>query len=407
MRKKINLIIAMSIVTTSLLYSCTSELETENQRENSKENSAQLASKESACELFSSAVESTIIPGVKAVNLENGISTTCHNNILIFPTLQDYENSILKLDQMIDAHNDDFDQQTASMTDVEADDYADEVGFNEDLPLLKFEEELGFCSLRQHIETIEDEWLSQQGDGPWNLDFNPDSHYIDDETERALLSVGSEFIIGNCKSGYTYYKKFDWGTVEIEINDLNSLSTVIAALNNIVSPTNINGATLAQVTELINASDTPNKVSIKDIGAVVGVIGQQPGSECKDNNKEKDEHIFSGDRRIIWKHKYGRLLNGGGNVVIRAKSITKSYRKKKSKWKKYRATISAGFSGSAFVICSTAESLDSNTTKKRKRVKLMKYTDDVAGNNQQKRLKPNGLFSTHKQEGNSFQNDVY
>lgn len=397
----------MGIISASLLYSCTSELETENQRSNLEENSAQLASRESSCELFNSAVESTIIPGVKAVNIENGISTTCRNNLLIFPTLQDYENSILKLDQMIEEHNDAFDQQTINMTDAEADDYAEEIGFNEDLPLLKFEEDLGFCSLRQQIETMEEEWLSQQGDGAWNLDFNPDSHYIDDETERALLSVGSEFIIGDCKNGYTYFKKFDWGTVEIEINDLSSLSTFVTALNNIVSPTNINGATLAQVTELVNASDTPNKITIKDIGAVIGAIGQLPSSECKDNAKEKAEHIFNADRRIIWKHKYGRLLNGGGNVVIRAKSITKSYRKKKGKWKKYRATISAGFSGSAFLICSTAESLNSNTSKKRKRIKLMKYTSDIAGNNQQKKLKPNGLFSTHTQEGNSYQNEVY
>lgn len=91
----------MGIISASLLYSCTSELETENQRSNLEENSAQLASRESSCELFNSAVESTIIPGVKAVNIENGISTTCRNNLLIFPTLQDYENSILKLDQMI------------------------------------------------------------------------------------------------------------------------------------------------------------------------------------------------------------------------------------------------------------------------------------------------------------------
>ncbi|RKF37141.1 hypothetical protein BCY89_05680 [Sphingobacterium siyangense] len=406
MRTK-NLIKAMSIITVSLLYSCSSELETEDMLANLNKNSSQLASRESACELFSSAIESTIIPGVKAVNLENGISTSCHNNILIFPTLQDYENSIVKLDQLIDEHNDAFDQQTANMTDVEADDYADEIGFDEDLPLVKFEEDLGFCSLRQRIDIMEEEWLSQQGDGAWNLDFNPDSHYIDDETERALLSVASEFIVGNCKIGYTYIKKFDWGTVEVEINDLGSLSTFIAALNNIVDPSNINGATLAQVSELVNATNSPNKIKIKDIGAVLGAIGQVPPSECRDKVKEKDEHIFNGERRIIWKHKYGRLLNGGGNIVIRAKSITKSYRKKKSKWKKYRATISAGFSGSAFFICSTAESLDSNTSKKRKRIKLMKYTDDIAGNNQQKKLKPNGLFSTHTQEGNSYQNDVY
>ncbi|MBW8524616.1 hypothetical protein K0U91_04210 [Chryseobacterium chendengshani] len=59
------------------------------------------------------------------------------------------------------------------MTDEEADDYADEIGFNEDYPLIKFEEELNSCSLRQNIETLEEDWLSQQGDGAWNLNADP------------------------------------------------------------------------------------------------------------------------------------------------------------------------------------------------------------------------------------------
>lgn len=114
MRKK-HFLTAMSFIAVSLLHSCTSELETENQQTNSKQNSAQVASRKSSCEIFSSAIESTIMPGVKAINLDNGIPTNCDNNILIFPTLQDYENSIIKLDQMIEDHNDAFDQQITNM----------------------------------------------------------------------------------------------------------------------------------------------------------------------------------------------------------------------------------------------------------------------------------------------------
>lgn len=397
-------LVAMSIISASLFNSCTSQLEEDVANQGSAEAQFQGRTRE-VCDLFSNATESSLIPGIKAVNIDNGISTTCTSNILVFPTLQSYDDAIETLDHMIDNHNDSFDQQTANMTDVEADDYADEIGFNEDLPLLKFEDELGFCSLRQHIETLEDDWLSQQGDGAWNLNTSPGEHYIDDETERALLSVGSEFIVGNCKDGYTYYKKFDWGTVEIEINDLSALSNLVTALNNIVSPSNIDGATLAQVTAIVNASDSPNKVDIKDIGTVIGIIGQT-GNDCKEQAKEKGEKIFSGDRRIIWKNKFIRKSGVGSSPSVRGKSLTRSFRKKKGKWKKFRATITAGLEGVVYNNCSNDVSLTSNNEKRRKRLKDLKSIGDP-GNYQGHKLKPNKLFSVHKQEGNYFQDEVY
>lgn len=78
-------------------------------------------------------MESLILPGIKAVNIDNGIPFTCNNNILIFPSLDYYEIAIEKLDLKIDEYNDSFDLQTMGMTDTEADDYADLIGFNEEL----------------------------------------------------------------------------------------------------------------------------------------------------------------------------------------------------------------------------------------------------------------------------------
>lgn len=395
----------MTVVSASLLYSCASELETENNPAEVTSNFQMQARSREVCDVFNNATESSLIPGVKSVYIDNGISTTCHNNILVFPTEQSYEDAIVQLDYMIDNHNDSFDQQTANMTDVEADDYADATEFDEDLPLHKFENELGFCSLRQNILTLENDWLNQQSDGAWNLDTNPDSHYVDDETERALLSLGSEFIVGNCKIGYKYYKRFDWGTVEIEINDLGALSTLVTALNNIVGPTNINGATLAQVTAVVNSSDSPNKVDIKDIGTIIGIL--QPSTDCKEIAKEKGENIFSSDKRIIWKNKFVRKAGfGNSSPHVRGKSLTKSFRKKKGKWKKYRATITSGLDGVVYRNCGTSVPLVSMKEKKRKRLKELKSLGDP-GSYQLHRLKPNGLVSVHKQEGNYFQDEVY
>nr|WP_314498242.1 hypothetical protein [uncultured Chryseobacterium sp.] len=323
--KQINAI-AITSIASLLMYSCSTERELETENSHNKENLI-LKRNMDICKVFHNAVESSIISGVKGVHVDNGISTKCDNNILIFPTAQSYENAITILDQLIDSHNDNFDQNTFNMTDVEADDYADSLGFNEDQPLLDFEKDLNFCYHRNYVDTLEKDWLSQQGDGAWNLNNSPDSHYIDDETERALLSIGAEYIIGNCIDGYKYFKEFSWGTVELDIEDLNTLSNTITSLNHIVYPSHIDGPTHQQVTQYLNSIKRNYKVDVKDIGAVIGQLG--PLSDgCKEYAKEKGEKIFNSNRRIKWKHKFVRRAGIGSNSSVKGKSVTKSYRKK-------------------------------------------------------------------------------
>ncbi len=404
--KQINAMAVLSIAASSLFYSCSTEREFENENPHSPENSLFSRNRE-VCKIFNNATESSVIPGIKAVYIDNGISTTCDNNLLIFPTHQSYEDAITILDHLIDNYNDSFDQQTVNMTDVEADDYADEIGFNEDLPLLKFENELHFCSLRKNIETLEDNWLHQQGDGAWDLNSSPDSHYIDDETERALLSIGAEYIIGNCTDGYKYFKEFSWGTIEIDITDITILSnTIISLNNNTVHPSNLDGPTHQQITEYLNAIKINYKIDIKDISDVIGQLDPST-NDCKEYAKEKGEKIFNNSRRILWKHKFVRRSGLGSYPSVKGKSITRSFRKKNGGWKRYRATISADLKGVVFFNCSIEESMTSTKEKRRKRLKNIKSLSDPGGNLQSKKIRPKGLFSVHKQEGNYFEDEIY
>ncbi|MBW8524617.1 hypothetical protein K0U91_04215 [Chryseobacterium chendengshani] len=218
-----------------------------------------------------------------------------------------------------------------------------------------------------------------------------------DETERALLIAGSEFIVGNCKDGYTYYKIFEWGTVEIEINDISSLSNILIAINNIINPT------MTQVDDILAASDTPHKI---DVGPpAYNNIPTFP-NDCKEAAKEKEEKIFGNNRRIIWKNKFVRKSGVGSSPSIKGKALTKSYRKKKGKWKKFRATITAGLDGIVYNNCSNTVTFADSKEKRRKRLKLTKQIGDP-GNYQLHKLKPNKLISVHKQEGNYFQDDIY
>lgn len=92
-----------------------------------------------------------------------------------------------------------------------------------------------------------------------------------------------------------------------------------------------------------------------------------------------------------------------GNTLV--KTYTKSLRKKNGKWKKYRATISTGFTGKTVDMqCSNPQNDNAPnelTTKRRKKVKQRGY---VSGN---RSTKQNLLFSIHKQEENTYENDIY
>lgn len=409
MKKTSLFFMVMSFIAISLLNSCSQDREFENANSlDSKKNMARTMDvKDSSCEYFEAAQESSILQGVKATYIDNGISTTCSNNILIFPTLQEYENAIGKLDELIEQHNDAFDQQTANMTDEESDNYADAIGFDEDQPLTDFEKELDFCSLRSYLIPLEDNWLDQQGDGAWNLDTNPDNYYIDDDTERALLSIGSEFIVGNCRDGYTLYKRYDWGYISFSIADIGSVTTILTALNNITNPTvqpiNINGATPSQVNDVLANYEQP----VVKVVTTVPPTSSNSGS-CRNYVKDKGEHLFSSDRRISWKHKFketGFLVHPLLTDKTLIKTYTKSFRKKKGRWKKYKSTISTGFTGKTVdVQCSNPQNDDipnELTTKKRKKVKQRGY---VSGN---RSTQQNLLFSVHKQEGNTYENDIY
>lgn len=393
--KKTKLIAAMGIAVTSFFYSCSTERELENETSQKLEQSLSAKGSE-VCKIFDNATESSMIGGVKSVNFDNGISTNCDNNILIFPTLQAYGDAIIKLDQLIDDHNDAFDQQTINMTDEQADDYADTTGFDENEPLTKFEDELKFCSLRKEIETQEAQWLAQQTDGAWNISASPDDHFIDDETERALLSLGSEFIVGDCRTGYTLYKRYDWGYVSFPLNDPSQVSQALAALNNLPNP---GQATQSQVAAALDPYKGSTGYSLNTTNPPAS-----QASTCRGSVKDKGEHIFSSDRRIRWKHKLkdAHFPNLSGTSLM--KTYTKSYRKKKGKWKTFRATIFTGYYGeiSQPIQCTNlGPALLQGKERRRIKVKeRSKMLIDVS-------VKQNEFFSVHKQEGNSYQNEVY
>ncbi len=414
--KKNNLFLFLMTISLNLFFqSCYQERELTELEKTSTENLQKHDPEyESVCDYFIRGYQSSIIPGVKSIVMYNGLTTTCTTNILVFNTINDYENAISLLDRNIDSHNKQFDILTSGMTDVEADDYADATGFDEDKPLRDFENGIMFCSLGKSLLDLENQWLDQQGDGAWDLETDPDNYHVDDNTERSLLSVGSEFIVGNCETGYTLHKKFDWGYVTIPITNVNTILNAMRVFNNASNieqvPFNINGLGQNEVIKILQNSGFDCDIPTVSAGprSCYTIVTNQPSNtntSCKSFVKDQGEHLFSSDRKILWKHKFkeARFPNVSSTTLV--KTNTKSFRKKRGKWKAYKATIFAGHKGSFANFYNNCTDLgdggERGKQKRRKKVKERYYYPVNANVNQNK------AFSVHKQEGNVYTNEIY
>lgn len=133
-------------------------------------------------------------------------SVAFDGTMLVFQDGNQFTNVMECLSQQVDNHGDAFDNQTDGMTDDQATTYAESIGFDEDQPLINFENGLGFYSLRTKIAADLVQWLNHPV-----LDENtdPDNHVIVDDVLRALLNPA-----GKVKVGGTVY----------DFTDLNSVS---------------------------------------------------------------------------------------------------------------------------------------------------------------------------------------
>jgi hypothetical protein len=333
--------------------------------------------------------QSNMFPYIESIHIDNGLENECKNNILIFPTWSDFNNTVEMLDKMTEIHCDQFDATLPA--DISEDLYnqkADDIGFDEDYIIKKFEDDLYFCSLRSKIDREETDWLDQQGDGEWDLESDPDNDFIDDETERALLSYGHEVIIGTRDKGYKIYKLNDANGNFYEI--LNMDTNAISQIN--TGNTNLNN---------------PN---------VIKYIPSPKPETCKGKvfeSKIEENGEYRIKRKSIIRHPFGTNNNNNSNILpgkIKAKTV--GYKKVRGRWKKRRTWITAGINGEdsntdgyTFANCTTqSNGLRKVKTKCRRKVKVkftsLTYNDPLQLPNQNViNLKNNKVFSFHAQGG--------
>ncbi|GEP49499.1 hypothetical protein FNO01nite_01710 [Flavobacterium noncentrifugens] len=322
---------------------------------------------------------------VTAIYINDGIPTTCAKNILVFANWNDYNNTIAQLDTHVESEADAFDASVPTgSTDDQYDALAAAAGFDEDNPLLRFETQYNFCSLRLKLITLEDAWLYAQGDGTWNASTDPDNHFIDDETERTLLNEGAEVIIGTEPKNYVIYKFTDDAGGYIAISNMD-----------VVALQQINSGTIPTF--------NPNVVVTTPKSAVIS-------GGCKDKLTEVAYEVVNGERlkRISKvRREYGTDAEAGTSIWKgRIKAKTKGYKKKNGHWKGTRTYITAGIDGAvigdygiAYDNCDAEISRVSVREKRRRHIKVRMTIDTYVTNLptlHKFTVKDNKLYSLHK-----------
>jgi len=154
------------------------------------------------------------------------------NGVITFDDFQELEDFSNALQDQLDYHYQNFlDQHSNLTTDQEIIDAMEIENYNEDQPLIDFENTFtNYTSLRSFLETEMENYLDGKAEFDW--DDSPDSHFIIDEIDRTFINTD-----GAVKVGDTIYFPLDsgWlglgpqGNYQLAVDDINN-GTPIAQL---------------------------------------------------------------------------------------------------------------------------------------------------------------------------------
>lgn len=257
---------------------------------------------------------------LSAITIDNGLATrNGSHNIIVFPTIEHYKHLSATLVVAVENHVKAMEVNYEGVTDDdEIDIIINGMNFDEDQPLIDLENQLNFYSLRKDINLKETLWLQQQGDGEWDLTTDPDNHFILDDTERTLLNVGSEFIVGQTIEDYKIYKLYENAIIVFDWSEKETLKKI-----------NLGVITPSRLLKDIIKYDGRIKIEMPDsfIGVDPFVPSVPDYGPCKDKNDIRYIFNTSNNRRIKTVSKFHpAILFIRGNTI---KAKTKVFKKSK------------------------------------------------------------------------------
>lgn len=217
--------------------------------------------------------------------------------MLEFSSPKEYDETIELLVQKMDKWNDDFVSKYSALTVDELNEKEDEIGFNDQQPLIDFEKSKGFSSMRQAFFTEEEEWLNHEELDPA---LDPSNRYSFSEEEMALLNKE-----GEVKIGESILKLTENGYIEFTDGDIDKL-------------------------DRYNNGD----LSVLSEPGVKTNIEMERSSGCKAWIKKKNTHYYA-PKKYVKRHVHFHAYPWKGTSDTRIVS----YKKKRKRWRRYRMRL--------------------------------------------------------------------
>jgi len=225
----------------------------------------------------------------------NSYNFSINNGLMVFQDLNQLKETVQFLEKEVIAYDDAFLEMYGHLDEEALDDKEEEMRFDEYAPLRAFAQNNNFEALFLKQADLEAAWLAR---GDWNMDTDPDNHFVEDEALQAVVNEQSEVMVGE-----TIYKMMDFGYVAILDGDFNTLERI---------------------------RQNPQMLDYDNV-EVIGDPDTTRAPGCR-SSKGKSGYKPSGSYRIKWKISHRTPITGR-----RVKCTTKNYKKKKKRWKKTRS----------------------------------------------------------------------
>ena len=281
--------------------------------------------------------------------------------VLEFKSFEDFENTIEKLYLEIEAYDDAFLKKYGHLSEDELDDVEDELNYNDFQPVVDYEKQQNFRSLRAIIAEKESKWLEEQ-EGREFLDekTDPDNHFVVDDVERALLNEHSEVKIGD-----DFYKYYEWGLVKTKSYESLVRSRLLSRQNSTVP-------VLTDLDFIVIYNDPFGGGSGSGTGSGTG-SGSSTTTGCKRTITREHRYTngHNGRRSIKVKHKVRLNQFAGAPKIV---TIVKGYKKRRRKWRKRRTPIGIQFNGKCLENCDQELMVSKYKSVRRRRSRRAKIT---------------------------------
>jgi hypothetical protein len=243
------------------------------------------------------------------------------NGVLVFPTSELLEQTVLQLEANLEAYDDAFLAKTIHLNEDKLEALEEKLGYDELAPLQAFEKKFqGHGSLRSKLTKLEGEWLAKTR----NPDFseNPGAHDIESEVIRSLLNEQGEIMVDG-----KLFKVFPNGvTYAVLDGDFSTLARITAGYDE---------QEFVESNVVINDAAKLKKAKC---GRIIG--------SCAFFCHSDTTVYLSSDRRV-------EMKVGVSNYLFYAQFVSKSthYKKVRRKWKKRRAPMLCRLTNQAGISC--------------------------------------------------------